>query len=206
MRSRAGLILRVGLVSFAAAVAMTMTSSVVRGAAEHVRWDIINIAFTTPPTISAGGVAYAFARNPSTMKIKLTGSGTFVAPASGGESSAVTGGGTWQTFNCPTPATCVSTGAGAYSVTRLVSWEFANPQTAGAVIDLIGPGGSNGNAVFRIEYSDGSEGTLGVGCHGPGAPNGIVEGVIATKDFVTYWDAEAPVAGVNADRTSFHIE
>ena len=60
--------------------------------------------------------------------------------------------------------------------------------------------------MFRIEYSDGSEGTLGVGCHGPGAPNGIIEGVVATKNFVTYWDAEAPVGGVNADRTSFHIE
>ena len=37
-------------------------------------------------------------------------------------------------------------------------------------------------------------------------PNGITEGAIATKNFVTYWDAEAPVGGVNADRTSFHIE
>ena len=206
MRSRARLIPRVGLVSFVALLAMTITSPVLRGEAEHVRWDIINVAFTTPTTVSAGGVAYAFARNPSTMKIKLTGSGTFVAPASGGESSAVTGGGTWQTFNCPTPATCVSTGAGTYSVTRLVSWEFASFQTPGALNDLIGPDGANGNAVFRIEYSDGSEGTLGIGCHGPGAPNGIIEGVIATKDFVTYWDAQAPVAGVNADRTSFHIE
>jgi hypothetical protein len=208
MRSRSRLIRTIGLVVFVALLLM-IAPPVVRGEAEHVRWDIINIAFTTPNTISPGGFANAFARNPSTMKIKLTGSGTFVAPASGGESSAVTGGGTWQTFNCPTPATCVSTGAGAYSVTRLASWQFANFQPLGAVNDLIGlntGNGANGNAVFRIEYSDGSEGTLGVGCHGPGAPNGIVEGVIATKDFVTYWDAEAPVAGVNADRTSFHIE
>jgi len=205
MRTEARSISKIRCVSLVVLLAMT-APPVVRGQAQHVRWDIINIAFTTPPTITAGGFANAFARNPSTLKIRLTGSGTFVAPASGKESSGVKGGGTWQTFNCPTPATCVSTGAGTYAVTRLVSWEFANLQTVGANNDLIGPGGANGNAVFRIDYSDGSEGTLGVGCHGPGAPNGIVEGVIATKDFVTYWDAEAPVGGVNADRTSFHIE
>jgi len=179
-----------------------------------LRWDIINLVLPPPnpllPTFTAGGVAYASARNggaPSGLKIKLTGSGTFVAPASGGTSSAVTGGGTWETFKgCP--SACVSTGSGTYSVTSLASWEFANLQTPGALIDLVDPGvpGANGNTILRIEYSDGSEGILGVGCHGPGAPAGITEGVIATKNYVTYWDAEAPVAGVNADRTSFHIE
>src|SRR6516162_3857301 len=81
-----------------------------------LRWDIINLVLPPPnpllPTFTAGGVAYASARNggaPSGLKIKLTGSGTFVAPASGGESSAVTGGGTWETFKgCP--AACVSIG------------------------------------------------------------------------------------------------
>ncbi len=138
------------------------------------------------------------------LKIKLTGSGTFVAPASGGPSGAVTGGGTWETFSgCP--AACVSTGSGSYLVTGLVSWEFDNFQLP-VINDLIGPNGANGNAVLRIQYSDGSEGTLGIGCHGPGADDGIVEGVIATKNYVTYWDAAVPVGGVNANRTAFHIE
>jgi len=70
---------------------------------------------------------------------------------------------------------------------------------------LIDTGGANGNAILRIQYSDGSEGVLGVGCHGPGAPAGIQEGVIATKDFVTYWTAQPPAPGVNANRTSFHV-
>src|SRR5262249_12470095 len=195
------------IASLTAVIAMTLGVAIVQGQAQHVRWDIINLAFTTPPTATAGGVAFASARNggtPSGLKIKLTGSGTFVAPASGGEASAVTGGGTWETFSgCP--SACVSTGSGTYWVTRLASWEFANLQTPGAINDLIGPGGANGNAVLRIQYSDRSEGILAVGCHGPGAPNGITEGVIATKNDVTYWDAEPPVAGVNADRTSFHI-
>jgi hypothetical protein len=174
---------------------------VARAAADHMRWDIIHLnAATTPPTVTAGGFAIASARNPSTLSIKLTGSGTFVGPASGGTSSAVTGGGTWETFSDGT-----STGSGTYEVTELVSWTFSNFQTAGAVIDLIGAGGSNGVAVFRIRYSDGSEGTLGVGCHGPGAPDGAVEGVIASKGHVTYWDAQAPAGGVDANRTSFHV-
>lgn len=166
--------------------------------ADHVRWDIINLAFTTPPTVSEGGFAFASAN--ATLTIRLTGSGTFVAPASGGSSGAVTGGGTWETFTSG-----VSTGSGTYVVTKLASWEFANLQTPGAINDLIGPGTANGNAILRIEYSDGSEGVLGIGCHGPGAPAGIQEGVIATKDFVTYWTAQTPAPGVNANRTSFHV-
>ena len=74
------------------------------------------------------------------------------------------------------------------------------------LIDLIDDGtGANGNAVLRIQYSDGSAGILGIGCHGPGAVGGIKEGVIATKSFVTYWTGQAPVAGVDANRTSFHL-
>src|SRR5712692_1654594 len=107
------------------------TVSVAFAGADHVRWDIISVDIPIT-TISPGGVAFAFARNPSTLKIKLTGFGTFVAPASGGTSGAVTGGGTWETFEGD-----VSTGSGSYRVTKLASWEFANFQTPG-LIDLIG--------------------------------------------------------------------
>ena len=209
MRTAGKRIYGVALVSLALLLATT-GSRVVHGQAQHVRWDIINIAFGVPPapnTVTAGGVADAFARNPpppavpTPLRIRLTGSGTFVAPASGGPSSAVTGGGTWATFS----TTGAPTGSGTYWVTRLASWEFDNFQLP-VNIDLIGPNGANGNAVLRIQYSDGSEGTLGIGCHGPGADNGIVEGVIATKNYVTYWDAGAPAPGVNTNRTSFHIE
>jgi hypothetical protein len=182
-------------------LAITVGPRVVHGQAEHVRWDIISVDIPLT-TISPGGVAFAAARNPDTMTIKLTGAGTFVAPSSGGPSGAATGGGTWETF-----AGGSSTGHGTYVVTRLVSWEFANFQLPG-LIDLIADTNTraNGNAVLRIEYSDGSRGILGIGCHGPGAPNGIVEGVIATKNFVTYWDAEAPTPTENKNRTLFHVE
>jgi hypothetical protein len=183
--------------------ARTPLSSKTSASSDHVRWDIISVVNFDPLTVEAGGVAFAFARNSSTLlTIKLTGSGTFVAPASGGASGAATGGGTWETFSNGT-----STGSGTYTVKGLVSWQFANPQAPG-VVDFIGDTNerSNGNAVLRIEYSDGSLGTLGIGCHGPGAPDGIVEGVIATKGFVTYWDAEGPAPGVDKNRTLFHVE
>jgi hypothetical protein len=186
-------------VSLAVLLCITVGLPVVQGSADHVRWDIVSVAFTTPPTVSEGGIAFASAN--ATLTIKLTGSGTFVAPASGGISSAVTGGGTWETF-----VSGVSTDSGTYTVSSLASWQFANFQTPGGVTDLIGAGGANGNAILRIEYSDGSEGVLGVGCHGPGAPAGIQEGVIATKGFVTYWNHGVPAPGVNTNRTSFHIE
>jgi hypothetical protein len=184
----------------AAVMLMVATVSSVFGQANHVRWDIINVDFTaTPSTLTAGGIAFASAN--ASLTIKLTGTGTFVSPASGGTSSAVTGGGTWETFT-----NGVSTGSGTYAVTSLASWQFANFQPGGVPVDLIATGGANGNAILRIQYSDGSTGILGVGCHGSGAPDGIQEGVIATKDFVTYWTREAPVAGVNANRTIFHVE
>ena len=136
----------------------------------------------------------------SGLTIKLTGSGTFIGSASGGTSSGVTGGGTWETFSGDT-----ATGSGTYDVTEQVSWHFSNLQT-GSFIDLIDDGArANGVAVFRIRYSDGSEGVLGVGCHGPGAPDGTLEGVIASKGSVTYWDAKAPVGPINANRTIFHL-
>jgi hypothetical protein len=175
---------------------------VARAAADHVRWDIIhfNPATTPLPTISAGGFAIASARNPSTLSIKLTGSGTFVGPASGGTSGAATGGGTWETFSGTT-----STGSGTYEVVELINWTFSNLQPP-VLTDLIDEGAAaNGVAVVRIRYSDGSEGVLGIGCHGPGAPEGTVEGVIVSKGHVTYWDAQAPVGGVDANRTVFHV-
>src|SRR5258707_10945226 len=176
-------ILASAVVSLAGLLCMTVGLPAVQGAADHVRWDIIHLdATTTPPTSSAGGVAFASARNPSSLSIKLTGSGTFVGPASGGTSGGVTGGGTWETFSGTT-----STGSGTYDVVELVNWTFSNLQT-GTFIDLIDDGkAANGVAVFRIRYSDGEEGVLGVGCHGPGAPAGALEGVIASKGHVTYW-------------------
>jgi len=216
MRAKTRKISGIAVVSLGLLLAMTFGSRLTHGQAQHVRWDIVHLnAATTPPTMSPGGVAYAYARNPGQyntapppdLKIKLTGSGTFVSPAGGGPTGAVTGGGTWETFSgCQTA--CVSTGGGSYWVTRLASWEFANLQ-AGSFIDNIGDVNerANGNAVLVIEYSDGSSGVLGVLCHGPGAPNGIAEGVIATKGYVTYVDAEAPGAlSVDKNRTIFHFE
>ncbi len=91
-------------------------------------------------------------------------------------------------------------------MTKLASWVFANLAT-GMFIDLIREVNerANGTAVLRIEYSDGSQGTLGVGRHGPSALVGIEEGIIATKGFVTYWSGEVPSAGVDKNRTIFHV-
>lgn len=186
----------VGVVLFA----IMTTGSMAFGQAAHVRWDIISVDIPIT-TLSPGG--FAFATADTNLRIRFTGEGTFVAPASGGTSGAVTGGGTWETFN---PAD-VSTGSGTYRVTGLASWQFANFQTP-IFIDLIGDTNerANGHAVLRIEYSDGSLGTLVIGCHGPGAPDGIFEGVTATKRLVTYWSREAPLPTVDANRTLFHVK
>jgi hypothetical protein len=131
--------------------------------------------------------------------ITLTGSGTFVAPPGNNRrSGAVTGGGTWRT----------STGSGSYEVEALVTFEFANFQSQTPFIgDKIGDTNerANGSAVLKIEFSDGQSGVLTVGCHGPGALPGIFEGIATTKGFKTYYNVQDPVAGVDANRTVFHV-
>jgi hypothetical protein len=178
-----------------AALLFTTFASAASGGAQFVRWDIISTTGIPPAPLNPGGTASA--RAPDGDTITLTGSGHFVAPASGGGSGAVDGGGTWSTS---------SGGSGTYRVTALVSWEFANFQTDVGFIDNIDEGTrANGNAVLKIAFNDGSEGVLTVGCHGPGAPPGIFEGIATTKGYKTYYDVQPPTAGVDANRTLFHV-
>jgi hypothetical protein len=182
-------------VGAAAMLLTTFASAAPGGRAQHVRWDIISTTGIPPAPINAGGHASAMA--PGGETITLTGSGHFVAPANGGGSSAASGGGTWMT---------TSGGSGTYKVTRLVSWQPANVQTDVGFIDNIDKGTrTNGNAVLGIAFSDGSKGVLTVGCHGPGAPDGIFEGIATTKGYKTYYTVQAPTAGVDANRTLFHV-
>jgi hypothetical protein len=170
-------------------------SAAPRGGAQHVRWDLISTTGVPPTPINPGGHDSATA--PDGDMITLTGSGTFVAPASGRGSGAATGGGTWTT---------TSGGSGTYTVTRLVSWQPANAQADVGFIDNIDEGTrTNGTAVLKIAFSDGSKGVLTVGCHGPGAPPGIFEGIATTKGYTTYYEVPAPVPGVDAGRTLFHV-
>jgi hypothetical protein len=99
-------------------------------------------------------------------------------------------------------------GSGTYTVTGLVSWVNAGPQAATTppFIDNIDHGTRvNGTAVLTIAFSDGSQGVLTIGCHGPGAPPGIFEGIATTKGYKTYYNVPAPVPGVDAGRTNFHV-
>ena len=194
MRIRKLALLGVPVLALVAALPLSATA----GGAQHVRWDIISLQGGAPPgPLNPGGHASAMAPDGDT--ITLTGTGTFVAPAgSNGGSGAVTGGGTWRT----------DTASGTYQVKELVTFVMANPQSATpAFIDNIGALSqrTNGTAVLRIRFSDGESGVLTVGCHGPGAPPGIFEGIATTKGFKTYYEAQDPVGGVDANRTIFHV-
>jgi hypothetical protein len=198
MRTRFTRIIGLGGVVVLGGVLLLLTTfaGAASGKAQHVRWDIISTTGVPPTPINPGGHASATAPNGGDT-ITLTGSGTFVAPASGGGSGAATGGGTWTT---------TSGGSGTYTVTRLVSWQPANEQANVGFIDNIDEGTrTNGTAVLQIAFSDGSTGVLTVGCHGPGAPPGIFEGIATTKGFKTYYTVPAPVAGVDFGRTLFHV-
>lgn len=172
----------------------TFASAAPSGRAAHVRWDIVSTTGIPPTALNPGGHASAMAPDGDT--ITLTGSGHFVAPASGGGNGAVNGGGTWTT----------SGGSGTYHVTALVSWQRANDQANVGFVDNIDEGTrTNGTAVLKIAFSDGSSGVLTVGCHGPGAPPGIFEGIATTKGYKTYYNVQTPAPGVDANRTIFHV-
>jgi hypothetical protein len=184
------------LVSLAVLLSMIAAASPVLAQAANIRWDIISIASVA--TGAPGGIASAFANNGS--QITITGSGTFIAPAGGdGTSSATTGGGT---FNIHT-ADGTLRASGTYTVTGLVRWEekgtFPTPPFP--------PNTVGGLAVLRVEFSDGSHGVLTVSCHSVNDSSpAIFEGITVTKDFVAFWNRQAPVAGVDANRTQFHVE
>jgi hypothetical protein len=183
------------IVAAALTLLTTFASAASSAGAQHVRWDIVSTTGIPPASLNPGGHASATA--PDGDSITLTGSGDFVAPANGGGSSGATGGGTWTT---------TSGGSGTYSVTALVSWEPANAQANVGFVDNIDEGTrTNGTAVLDIAFSDGSTGVLTVGCHGPGAPPGIFEGIATTKGFKTYYSVPTPVPGVDAGRTLFHV-
>jgi hypothetical protein len=184
------------------ALAVVLPLSTAASGAQFVRWDIISFTGLPPFHTLPGGIASATAPDGDT--ITLTGTGTFVAPnGSNGGSGAVTGGGTWQT----------TTGSGTYEVKELVSWEFTNLFGPNPFVDLIGDPNAraNGTAVLRVEFTDAAtgvveSGVLTVGCHGPGAPAGIFEGIATTKGYKTYYTVLAPVGGVDANRTIFHLQ
>jgi len=174
-------------------VSIIATASVAVEGGTQIRWDLISFQ---PPNLQPGGVAGAQANDGS--QIVLTGSGTFVV----GESSTVTGGGTWAT------AGPIGSATGTYEVNGLVRFQEAPGTLPLEVIDHIGDPADarSGLAVLRITYSDGSRGILVVSCHLPvGTPDTIFEGITATKGFVDFFDRVPPVAGVDAHRTVFHI-
>lgn len=165
---------------------------------EEMRWDLVNINFTTG-TVSAGGVASARASDGS--KITLTGSGEFDADSRVGERAA--GGGTWTTYN----AAGTATGSGSYRVTRFVSFAAA-PGTFPFPNDTIGsPADARaGLLTVAVKYSTGEKGVLTISCHLVGSPDTLFEGITTTKGAAAYWNPEAPPAPPgNGNRTLFHL-
>lgn len=171
--------------------------------ATKIRWDIVNFTSFSPPTLKDGGATFSWAIDGN--YIKLQGSGTF-GP---GLTDPVTGGGEWETFDVHNK----STGKGKYTVTRLVSWQEAPGTLPPPVVDNIGlkADARAGLAVVLVAYanadgSSGGTGTLIISCHLPeGSPHSMFEGVIATKGFVTFYAPVAPMPGVDANRTVFHV-
>jgi hypothetical protein len=182
------------LLSFTFVGIITATAPPASAQAEHVRWDIAQVTCTGPNcTFDPGGVAVATAMDCALTSagipvgcstITLTGSGTFVVPASGGSSNAVTGGGTWSVTAADGTMT-----QGTFLVTELVQFQKSEPLvlpvwcgTCGAT-DNIGDLTklSGGVAVVRVAYSDGTTGVLTFACNGLPDPPAVAEGILATK-------------------------
>ena len=131
-------------------------------------------------------------------EITLTGTGTFVAPASGGGSKAVTGGGKW-TIDTPSAS-------GTYEVMGLVRFDEGPGTLVGSgLTDTIGDieDASAGLAVLTIQYSDGDRGILVISCNFTG--DLVFEGVTASKGSADYWNREAAEFSPGENLTEFHI-
>ena len=101
---------------------------------------------------------------------------------------------------------------GTFRVTKLIRFTVAPGAAAPNAVDHI-PGVNHdlsthrsGLLVVQISYSDGAKGVLVVSCHLPvDSPAPIFEGITASKGYVDYWNRVPPVAGVDGNRTLFHI-
>ncbi|MGH8937985.1 MAG: hypothetical protein ACRDV2_01400, partial [Actinomycetes bacterium] len=165
---------------------------------DRMRWDLVNINFTTG-TVSAGGVASARASDGS--KITLTGSGRFNPQSAVGRWAG--GGGTWTTFS----AAGAVTGSGTYRVTDFVTFAPA-PGTLPVPNDAIGsPADARaGLLTVAVRYSGGERGVLTISCHLVGTPDTLFEGITTTKGAAAYWNPEVPPAPPgNGNRTLFHV-
>lgn len=160
------------------------------------RWDISNILVPGGFCAQEGGSASSKSRDGA--RITVQGSGTFRDGP--GMSQNVTGGGSYTiTAGTATPAE-----SGTYEVVRFVSFDVA-PGTI-PIPDCIGDAedARAGRLTVAILFSDGTDGVLEVGCRLLGSPNSIMEGITATKGFVTFWNHEEPAPGVEGNRTLFH--
>jgi hypothetical protein len=166
------------------------------GADPRYRWDTISLSAPNGVlTINPGGSDYALADDLTTLQI--SGHGTF------GGGVPPTGGGSWATTGAS------GTASGTFHVSSLIQFRLAPGSLPPGTVDNIGGNPDNarsGLAILRVDYSDGTHGILVVSCHLPvGSPSGIFEGITATKAYVDYWNRVAPVPGVDANRTNFHI-
>ena len=185
----------------ALAIVLTLTSAAPQASlqVDHVRWDIARVPCsgpggTYPCTFNPGGTAVASAMdcaltsagfgNLGCSTITLTGSGTFVVPASGGSSNAVTGGGTWSVTAGDGTIT-----HGTFTVTELIQFQKSEPlvlpEWCGTCLTTDNIGDLNklwgGVAVVRVGYSDGTTGVLTFACAALPDPWAVSEGVLATK-------------------------
>jgi hypothetical protein len=190
---------RTTLLGLAVILLMTAAAPLVSAEADHVRWDIANVVCTGPNgtypcTFNSGGSATATAVDCAAMNagfgnvgcstITLTGSGTFVAPANGGSSSAVTGGGNWTVAAGDGTVT-----KGTFVVTELVQFQKSEPLVLPAecgtceTIDNIGDAKQlwGGLAVVRVAYSDGTTGVVTLACSALPDPFAVAEGITASK-------------------------
>jgi len=163
------------------------------------RWDIIN-TLVTGPCIREGGESSSKALNGA--RITLTGSGTF--RDNPGRPQNVTGGGTWTITAGTSPDP--PAGGGNYEVTRFIGFDLP-PGGPNLAPNCIGDPEDTrpGRLTVAIAFDDGSEGVLEVSCRLAGTPGSVMEGITATKGYVTFWNHEEPAPGVEGNRTLFHV-
>jgi hypothetical protein len=172
------------------------------GAEVRIRWDLPNLFTGTAPCPEPGGQASA--RAVDGARITLMGSGTFPNVRNRCRRD-VTGGGTWSITPGSAPSGCFS-GSGTYRVTELLLWTLA-PGVLPFACDNIGrlEDARAGFARLRVRYSNGKTGVLTVSCHLAGTPDCVFEGITASMRYEDFTFPEPPAAGVDGNRTLFHV-
>lgn len=111
----------------------------------------------------------------------------------------------WFWATALVPLSLLITGGIVYAAHATVRWDIVSINFGAGTISAGGIVLARGLWYIGSHTRTEAKGLSVVSCSLVATPDSVGDGITATKGSVNFWNREAPVPGVDADRTLFHI-